>query len=170
MTNFPISIDLFFSVTEEEFLILAENLRPWTKRAMKMEVAPWIRDYVVEMQELYCELMLEEVVCKPFGLHETLIKHYQILFDNALVPAKILAKGDPGIGKTTLAKKIAWDWAKKDFKNFSLTLLVFLKLVHPDDTLEKVMIDQIPELEGLHVRTGKLESFIEHFGKRCLLI
>ena len=160
----------FFSVTEEEFLALAENLRPWTKRAMKIEVAPWIRNYVTEMQELYCELILEEVVCKPFGLHKTLIKHYQILFDNALVPAKILAKGDPGIGKTTLAKKIAWDWAKKDFKNFSLILIAFLKLVHPDDTLEKAMIEQIPELEGLHISPSKLQSFIEHFGERCLLI
>ena len=92
------------------------------------------------------------------------------MFDNAPVPAKILAKGDPGIGKTTWAKKIAWDWAKKDFKKFSLILLVFLKLVHPEETLENAMIEQIPELEGFHVPIRKLESFIEHFGERCLLI
>ena len=157
-------------MTEEEFLSLAENLRPWTKRAMKIEVAPWIKDYVTEMQELYCELILEEVACKPFGLDKTIIEHYSILFDKALVPAKILGKGDPGMGKTTWGKKIAWDWAKKDFKKFSLILFVFLKLVHPNDTIEYALIDQIPELEGLNVSPTKLESFIEHFGERCLLI
>ena len=119
---------------------------------MKIEVAPWIKDYVVAMPDLYCELILEEVVCKPFGLHKTLIKHYQILFDNALVPAKILAKGDPGIGKTTLAKKIAWDWAKKDFKNFSLILIVFLKLVHQVDTLENHIKQRSIAIESSKVK------------------
>ena len=133
-------------------------------------MAPWIRDYVVAMPELYCELVLEEVVCKPFGLEYTLIKNYQSLFENAPVPVKILTKGDPGIGKTTLAKKIAWDWAKKKFNNVSIVLLVYLKFVHPDDSLENAMIERIPELEGLRVSPSKLESFIEHFGERCLLI
>ena len=95
---------------------------------MKIEVAPWIRDYMVAMPDLYCELVLEEVACKPFGLHKTLITHYQSLFDSALVPAKILAKGDPGIGKTTLAKKIAWDWAKGYFSKVSIIFIVFFKV------------------------------------------
>ena len=138
---------------------------------MKIEVAPWIRDYVVEMQELYCELMLEEVACKPRGMQRTIVEHYQELFDfEDKGPNKILAKGEPGMGKTTWVKKIAWDWAKKNFEKFSLILLVYLKLVQPGDTLEYAMIHQIPELEGLHVSPTKLESFIEHFGERCLLI
>ena len=143
-------------VTKEEVLTLVGKIQPWTQRAMKIEVALWIKDYVTEMQELYCELILEEVACKPFGLDKTIIEHYSILFDKALVPAKILAKGEPGMGKTTWRKKIAWDWAKKDFKKFSLILLIYLKLVHPDDTLEYAMIDQIPELEGLNVSPTKL--------------
>ena len=99
-------------MTEEEFLALAENLRPWTERAMKIEVAPWIRDYVVDMKELYCKLTLEKLTSRSFGKSKTKIENYSDLFDmNAEVPDKILAKGDPGMEKTTLAKKIAWDWA-----------------------------------------------------------
>ena len=37
------------SVTEEEFQTLAENLRPHMERAMKIEVAPWIKEYVTDM-------------------------------------------------------------------------------------------------------------------------
>ena len=44
------------TVTEEEFLTLAEDIRPFTKDAMKIEVAPWIKDYVVNMDDLYTEL------------------------------------------------------------------------------------------------------------------
>ena len=158
-------------MSEEEFLILADNLRPWTERAMKIEVAPWIRDYVVEMQELYCELILEEVVCKPSGIQRTIVEDYEALFDvHTTVPNKILAKGDPGIGKTTWGKKIAWDWAKEKFSKVSIVLFVYLKFVHPRDSLENAMIEQIPELEGFRVSPSKLESFIEHFGERCLLI
>ena len=162
---------LIVSVTEEEFLTLAENLRPWTARAMKIEVAPWIRDYVTEMQELYCDLILEKIAYKPYGKEMTIIDNYTVLFDEqAQVPNKILAKGDPGMGKTTLAKKIAWDWAKGHFSKISIVLFLYLKSVHPSDSLEKVMLQQIPELEGLGITPKKLESFLEHFGRKCLLI
>ena len=161
-------VSFFVVVTIEEFLNLAENLRPWTKRAMKIEVAPWIRDYVVEMQELYCELTLEEVTYKPSGKLKAKIENYIHLFDeNAEVPDKILVKGDPGMGKSTLSKKIAWDWAKNDFKKVSIVFLLLLKSVHPDDSLEKVLLEQIAELVGLGITQDKLESFIEHFGRQC---
>ena len=61
---------------------------------MKIEVAPLIRDYVVAMPELYCELILEEVACKPSGIERTIVENYQVLFDlHTKVPNKILAKG-----------------------------------------------------------------------------
>ena len=158
-------------MSEAEFLAFAEKFRPWTERAMKIEVAPWIRDYVVDMQELYCELILEKIAYRASGRKMTTVENYQVLFDqNALVPNKILAKGDPGMGKTTWAKKIAWDWAKGHFKKFSLVLFIFLKLVRPNDSLEEVMLKQIPELVGLEITQSKLKSFMEHFGRQCLLI
>ena len=138
---------------------------------MKIEVAAWIRDYVVDMQELYCELILEKVAYRAFGKETIKIENYKVLFNkDAPVPNKMLAKGDPGMGKTTLAKKIAWDWAKKNFSKVSLVIFLHLKFVHPDNTLENAMIEQIPELEGLHISPRKIESFLEHFGERCLLI
>ena len=138
---------------------------------MKIEVAPWIRDYVVAMQYLYCELILERLAYKPLGKERTPIDSYKdLIVDSAPVPNKILAKGDPGMGKTTWAKKIAWDWANKRFCKVSLVLFVFLKSVHPDDSLEKVLLQQIPELVGLGVTQDKIESVLEHFGRRCLLI
>ena len=76
----------------------------------------------------------------------------------------------PGVLKTTLVKKIAWDWAKKLFTKVTVVFFVFLKLVNPDDTIENVIIDQTPELEGLGVTTQKLKNILENYGEKSLLI
>ena len=138
---------------------------------MKIEVAPWIRDYVTNMEELYCELVLEKLNNRPSGKEPETLARYQLMFKGRSVSSKkILIKGDPGIGKTTLVKKIAWDWAKGQFSKISIVFFLYLKSVKPDEAIENAIIEQMPELEGLHIAPRKLESFIENFGDRCLLI
>ena len=83
---------------------------------------------------------------------------------------KILAKGDPGMGKTTWSKKVAWDWAKGLFQTFSLIFFVFLKLVKPVSTIENIIIEQNSYMTGLKIRDRTLRDILETFGKRCLLI
>ena len=106
---------------------------------MKIEVAPWISDYVTDMEDLYCELILEKINKKIFGFRLKRLKDYREVFiydDHAtsippqFVPGKrVLFKGDPGKGKTTLVKKIAWDWANEFFTDVSIVFFVFLKFV-----------------------------------------
>ena len=83
---------------------------------------------------------------------------------------KVLLKGEPGIGKTTLAKKMALDWARGVFTTFSIVLFVILKLAHPGDAIENVIIKQNYFLEGLGVTQCKLEAILNTFGGKCLLI
>ena len=129
---------MYSAVSEEEFLTLAEELRPWTEKAMKIEVAPWIREYVADMDDLYSELILEKIHNKPTGYYRKRIENYEELFvflENegdqgksmlSRVPGKkILIKADPGMGKTTFVKKIAWDWAKKLFTKVTIVYFVF---------------------------------------------
>ena len=169
-------------------------MRSFTEEVMKIEVAPWIKDCLVDMKELYTELSLEKINNKPIVEETSVVEDYRELFyqyftaernksdsvspntncdnsefDNILSQddnspkktkcfcfgkmkskqtkekekvrklvrnfdrnnfstsrspgpfgtmskaTKILAKGDPGIGKTTLCKKIG-QWVF--FKNF----------------------------------------------------
>ena len=209
----------------KEFEELAKILKPDTARAMKIEVAPWIQDYVVDMNELYCELEIETVYNKIHGEETKLIDDYRKLFlgyidqgqdsfkgkiqvchpskipvpkarmaftlashpgnsnesiktvstprkkDKEKKPGlKILFKGDPGIGKTTLLKKMGWDWAKRFFNGFSVVFMILLKLVRPDETIGKAIIHQTPILKGLKVTQQKLDRFLEKFGDKCLLL
>ena len=86
------------------------------------------------------------------------------------VVRKIIIKGDPGIGKTTLIKKIAFDWATGTFTQFIVVFVVFLKLVEPGDSIENVIINQRPELAGMNVTQKTLKDLLSTFGNRCLLI
>ena len=249
-------------------MALAERIRPFTERAMKIEVAPWIQDYVVDMEELYTELALEKVHCSLQEEETNIVDDYRELFDKCaakrsisntnlstpedewednynfqydlrnssgedskclcfgksisrqiqrakkktkfskkrkgnsfvseMLPEtdvktrqmkikskkaplkvvstqsdtgeKILAKGDPGMGKTTWSKKVAWDWAKGLFQTFSLVFFVFLKLVKPGSTIENIIIEQNLYMKGLKISDKRLENIIETFGNRCLLI
>ena len=183
---------------------LAEELRPYTADAMKIEVAPWIRDYVVDMEDLYSELKLEKLHNKPFGISEEPLNDYKELFVKSeqeleltcftkgsvtsKFPSKqvkfchkatqarrargkkVLVKGKPGIGKTTLLKKIGWDWANGVFWTYAIVFFVFLKLVKPGDAIENVIIDQMPELEGMNVSPRRLREILNTVGPRCLII
>ena len=195
-----------FAVNWDELLTLAERLRPHTKRAMKIEVAPWIKDYVTNMEDLYTELILEKIDDKPTGECVKILNHYKdVLIGDLHLAAtpenlfsqenstkmkihsgvntdfvkniqtqtegkKILFKGNPGMGKTTLVKKITWDWADRFFRIFAIVFFVFLKLVNPGDTIENIIIDQNPVLEGLGITSEKLRVILDTFGNRCLLV
>ena len=233
---------IFFEAKFEELEELAENLRPSTERAMKIEVAPWIEDYVVDMQDLFTELELEKIHNKPVGQEKRLLKDYTEFFAEkseenknkrkieSINPArigsddcdyeksltikrrktgtgsgitmkleqykkdlgktrevkeqrppkdsqvqkregkKVLLKGDPGIGKTTLLKKIGWDWATRIFGKFAIVFVVFLKLVKPGDAIENAIIQQTPVLEGLNITKEKLKRILEQSGNQCLII
>ena len=136
---------------------------------MKIEPFPWLRDYYVDMDKLYTELTLEKIENEVLGEKRRTLKGYEEMF-NSIGRDKILMKGDPGMGKTTLGKKVGYDWAKGVFKEFSLMFFVYLKFVKPGETIEKVIIQQNLELEGLNVTPAKLRACFENFGNRCLLI
>ena len=68
------------TVSLSELQTIAEELRPYTADAMKIEVAPWIRDYVVDMEDLYTELKLEKIHNKPTGQDVKTLQNYKELF------------------------------------------------------------------------------------------
>ena len=201
-----------------------------------MEVAPWIKDYVVDMDDLYTELSVEQIDNKPIGEENTRLKDYKELFDEHLEidedeidestkliestqqtgfltflwhmlnslyfimrsilalfkgdaevaqskikkdtivstrrkrGRKVLLKGEPGMGKTSICKKMAWDWSKGLFTKFYITFVAFLKLVKPDDKIANVIIEQNIHFQGLNFNQQKIHNILEFFGDQCLLI
>ena len=52
----------------------------------------------------------------------------------------------------------------------SIVFLVFLNLMNPGDSIENMIIQQTPALEGMCVRKDKIAGMLETFGGQCLLI
>ena len=135
------------------------------------------------MDNLYTELTVghlrQDTIIPTYRTVEDYRKIYDEFFRKKLyqtprtkseLSIKVVAQGDPGMGKTTLVKKIAWDWATGSFTRFSIVFLVFLKLVSPGDAIENVIIQQMPRLEGMGVTPGKILQILSRFGSKCLLI
>ena len=140
---------------------------------MKIEPLPWLRDYFVDMNDVYTELNLEQIVNKAQGENFITLKNYgELLIKDSGQNSrkKILMKGDPGMGKTTLGKKIGLDWAVGKFQVFTVVFFVALKLVKPQQAIEDVIIQQNSELLGLGLSQQKLSSILAKFSDRCLLI
>ena len=140
----PQPCSFLIAASLEDLMSLAEELRPNTQEAMKIEMAPWVRDYNVNMEDLYSELSLEKIENKPMGLWGQRLDSYTDMFKESKYEKfrvkKILLKGDPGMGKTTFSKKIGWDWARKILDFFRVVFVVFLKLVRPEEAIENVIL------------------------------
>ena len=154
---------------EAEFLRIAEKMKPHMQSRMRIEPFPWLRDYYVDMNKLYTELTLEKIENDLFGAGQRTLHGYKEMFDS-VGRDKILTKGDPGMGKTTLSKKIGFDWTREIFKMFTVIFFVQLRLVKPDEPIENVILQQHPELKGLQVSAKNVRSMLERFGDRCLVI
>ena len=69
-------------ITEAEFLTIAEKLKPHVERRMKIEPFPWLRDYYVDMNKLYTELILEKIENELLGEKCLILQGYQDMFNS----------------------------------------------------------------------------------------
>ena len=83
---------------------------------------------------------------------------------------RVLIKAEPGMGKTTLARKMAWDWAMGVFTTFSIVFLISLKLMRPGDAIENVIIEQLQPLKDMNISSKVVKEMLDNFGSRCLII
>ena len=124
-------------------------------------------------RKLHTDSVLDRVENTPTGEEFKPVSNYRELFlldPTDIMGKKVLVTGDPGKGKSTFVKKIAWDWSRGVFVDITLVLVVQQKLVESDDSFESIIIRQCPPLEGLKISEKKLRHILDTFGKRCLLI
>ena len=142
--------------------------------------------YAVGIGDMYSKLTLQRVENKLSGPQIVQLENYSELFVDkertdqqkkdkpqnisSGTGKKILAKGDPRMGKSTLGRKIAYDWAKGVFTAVSVVFFVSMKLIRPGQTIENIIIDQTPVIEGLGMNERKLETILDVHGHACLIV
>ena len=187
-SNFVLSISsskekkllFMFLILEEDFVEFAEKIKQNTAKTTRIEMAPWAKAYTVDIKDIYTELTLQKIENQPTGPEGETIDDYKDLFEKRIdtkqaefteLPAeKILMKADPGMGKTTQGKKITYDWAKGVFTAMSIVFFVSMKLIRPGQSIENIIIQQTPAIEGLSITSRKLKDILDQFGNRYLII
>ena len=74
------------------------------------------------------------------------------------------------MGKSTLGRKIAYDWAKGVFTAVSVVFYISMKLIRPGQSIENIIIEQTPILEALEIGERKHKNILDSFGHKCLII
>ncbi len=167
-----------YCIPAESDKSVAEILKPDVEERMNIQMTPWIESDVVKMEELYTRLLVEKHENKPYGVHreeisgsdETSTEYMKLFEEDTKETKRILVKGDPGIGKTTFMRKVAWDWAKGYCKSFILVFIIVLKIVKPGDLLENIIIDQNPSLEAENINSQRIRNILTNHAEKCLIL
>ena len=91
------------------------KLADYYKRTATVPTSVWSSICQVKLEKIYTRLSWVKKEQTPTGTSQSKLTDYGELFtadENGVVPKRILAQGETGIGKTTFVKKLALDWAK----------------------------------------------------------
>ncbi len=152
---------------------IAAIMKPDVAERIPIPRIPWIEEDTMSMADMYHPLRLSREVKTPSHITNEDVLNYADLFQSTNVNRmKVLIKGPPGIGKSTLVAKMTYDWAKSVWDKFPLVFMIPLKAIKPTDQIEDIILDDnvTPVLADEEYDPKKIREILKKHGERCLII
>ncbi len=156
---------------------LVELMKADMEENLLIQRNPWIRNDVMLFDDIFLPVKISHLDNSTLGDYTELFAENTNLSSNVSKRRKLNRKliwllGEPGIGKSTLVEKIAYDWAVSEWNMFELVMLVPLKRIHPDDSVDCIFLneDATPSVFANDLLTFDINDLLEKNGEKCLLI
>ena len=111
----------------------------------KVKIIPWDQSSAIHIDHMYTTLSWVRDDRRPSGVTQEELNDYTDIFKGDKYhpnPKRLLVYGRPGIGKTTVSKKMAFDWSqqkKRILKRFDVVLLIKLRDVCDKKSIREVL-------------------------------
>ncbi len=158
-------------------------MMPDAKERMKVQRIPWLEGDQMDMDDIFLPNRLTAEIKTPSHTQPKALKYYTELFDGNEEEnkgmkrqrnqrKKILLKGDPGIGKSTMTAKMVYDWAGSTWNLFTLVFFISLKVINPGDPIENIIVDGniTPSLCDEEIPPEEIRKMLKENGDKVLLI
>ena len=169
---FKIGVKCIFKNITNFLSALTEVLsKEYKARASRIQPLPWVDEMQLKLDKVYTKLGI--VRRKKNGWQKTdKIVELSDIFDKDFGsndnPRLILIEGSPGMGKTTLSLKLAYDWAMGKMPSmFQLVLLIKCRDMEGD--ILEAIDEQLLPLDEDSLK-NKLHTFIKEQPEKILLV
>ena len=144
-------------------------------RASRIHPLPWLDTTRFELDKVYTRLGIvqrentrSKLTDKTVELSDIFDKHEYTMCED---PRTILIEGSPGMGKTTLSLKIAYDWAmgRMPSKFPPVQLVLLIKCRDMEDDILEAIDEQLFPLDEDSLK-NKLHTFIKGQPEKILLV
>ena len=149
--------------------------KEYHKRASRIHPLPWLNEMQFELDNVYTKLRIQQrrnngwqQTNKIVQLSDIFDKHEHKTNEN---PRLILIEGSPGMGKTTLSLKLAYDWAmhgKVPTKFPPVQLVLLMKCRDMKSNILEAITEQLFPLDEDSLNK-KLRTFITEQPEKILL-
>ena len=159
---------------------LREALKTYYEnKVCKKQLLPWERP--VELHDIYVQLTIDMEISKPGTVFKKRLESYDEIFQDKGPTGKtrrFILEGRPGLGKSTLCAKIAYDWTQgldnptSPLNHIKLLFILALGKVHLKSSIEQEIIQQLLYASESKFRDDpkRLKETIESLGKSVVIV
>ena len=134
------------------------------------QLYPWKQDKVIDLNETFVHLTMDKEIPKTGKSIKQRLRTHEEIFTKDGTDRRFVLEGRPGLGKTTMCAKIAYDWSRRLALGHIVLLFVLrLGLINRNTMIEEAIVEQlnIPTVLSDHQQLSKT---LEDSGNSIVII